>query len=242
MSHNTRTLLTVAAELRAAGASWEAVASKVRRQPRTCKSWPNRFRDDWLDLYRDAQARRFQETSEEAHALLRNTMRSQDMKVRLKAIEIWLKNGAAAYGVEGSMNAPRGEMNAPRGEAADRHAGEAYMDEQLRVFREGVRPGLDNRRALQGLPPATEEELAREMEREMVQMLDMVPMPASAAPAAQQAPATVPASAAPVAKPAPATATSAPCMLVLAAALAVGVASAGTSPAARGACPELQAR
>ena len=50
MSHNTRTLLTVAAELRAAGASWEAVAAKVRRKPRTCQAWTTRFRDDWLAL------------------------------------------------------------------------------------------------------------------------------------------------------------------------------------------------
>ena len=46
MGQNLRTLLTVAAELRSGGASWEAVAAKVSRRPSTCRRWPGRFRAD----------------------------------------------------------------------------------------------------------------------------------------------------------------------------------------------------
>src|SRR6476659_2392780 len=99
MSQNTRALLAVAAELRAVGHSWAAVAEKVHRKPETCQNWPSRFRDDWTDLLREAQRKRYDETSNEAHSLLKCLMRDDDGKVRLKAIEVWLKCGAAAYGL-----------------------------------------------------------------------------------------------------------------------------------------------
>ena len=106
MSQNLRTLLTVAAEMRAVGHPWAAVAAKVHRKVETCQKWPNRFRDDWADLFRTAQMKRFDETSNEAHSLLKCLMRDDDGKVRLKAIEVWLKCGAAAYGAQGQMVVP----------------------------------------------------------------------------------------------------------------------------------------
>ena len=60
MGQNLRTLLSVAAELRSGGASWEAVAAKVSRRPSTCRGWPARF-SDWEPLYREAQERRREE-------------------------------------------------------------------------------------------------------------------------------------------------------------------------------------
>ena len=63
MSHNLKTLLTVAAELRAVGHSWEQIAKHVQRQPQTVQKWPTRFRDDWDTLYRTAQQKRFDETA-----------------------------------------------------------------------------------------------------------------------------------------------------------------------------------
>src|SRR5688500_385799 len=80
MSHNMQTLLTVAAELRAAGASWEAVADSVHRKPTTCQKWPSRFRQDWNSIYHEAQRRRFEETSNEALTLIRTLMRDADHK------------------------------------------------------------------------------------------------------------------------------------------------------------------
>jgi hypothetical protein len=58
MSLNTRTLLAVAAEMRAIGYAWAAIAAEVNRKPDTCQKWPSRYRDDWDDVYRAAQRRR----------------------------------------------------------------------------------------------------------------------------------------------------------------------------------------
>src|SRR5262245_40205253 len=106
MSHNMTALLTVAAEMRAVGFPWEIVADKVHRRPRTVQKWPTRFRDEWTDLSREAQRKRFTETSNEAHSLLKNLMRSDDPKVQQRAIDSWLRMGARAYGLQGEMTVP----------------------------------------------------------------------------------------------------------------------------------------
>ena len=96
MSRNTRTLLTVAAELRAVGSSWASIGKAVHRKAETCQKWPSRYPDDWAEIYRAAQQKRFDETSAEAHGLLKFLMRSDDDRTRHKAVELWLKCGAAA--------------------------------------------------------------------------------------------------------------------------------------------------
>src|SRR5262245_57519368 len=96
MGQNLRTLLTVAAELRSGGASWEAVAAKVSRRPSTCRQWPARFRADWEPLYREAQGRRYEEAGNEALALLRRHMRAEEAKTSLRAVELMLRYGRLA--------------------------------------------------------------------------------------------------------------------------------------------------
>ena len=51
MQPDTRSLLALAAELRAAGQTWEAVARRVGRESSTCRKWPSRYRQDWDSLY-----------------------------------------------------------------------------------------------------------------------------------------------------------------------------------------------
>ena len=58
MKPDTQTLLAVAAELRAAGATWEAVARRVGREPSTCRKWPSRYGADWVALEQVARSRR----------------------------------------------------------------------------------------------------------------------------------------------------------------------------------------
>src|SRR5262249_60083163 len=96
MGQNLHTLLTVAAELRSGGASWEAVAAKVSRRPATCRRWPARFRADWEPLYREAQGRRYEEAGNEALALLRRHMRAAEAKTSLRAVELMLRYGLLA--------------------------------------------------------------------------------------------------------------------------------------------------
>src|SRR5207248_10483093 len=90
---NSHPLLPVAAALRSGGASWEAVAAKVRRRPSTCRQWPARFRADWEELYREAQERRYEEAGNEALALLRRHMRAAEPRTSLRAVELMLRYG-----------------------------------------------------------------------------------------------------------------------------------------------------
>ncbi len=98
MSNNRRSLLTIAAELRAVGYSWESIGKRVQRQAKTCSTWPNRFQDEWEPIYRAAQLRRFDETNNEAHGALRGLLHADDDRTRLKSVEIWLRCGASALG------------------------------------------------------------------------------------------------------------------------------------------------
>jgi len=168
MSHNTHTLLTVAAELRTAGASWDAVARKVHRKPKTCQKWPSRFRQQWDQLYRSAQQRRFEETSNEAHTLLKHLMRSDDDKLRLRSIEIWLRNGAAAYGLHGNLLQPVIPANGSPNDSLLAQMGQ-YMEQD--------RQRIDKRRALHGLPPANDDEFVQEWDREINEERNHQPIP-----------------------------------------------------------------
>jgi hypothetical protein len=70
-------LMTVAAELRAGGASWEMVAAKVGREARTCRSWPQRYPDDWERLFGAAADRLLADAGAEALHFLRKLLRSE---------------------------------------------------------------------------------------------------------------------------------------------------------------------
>ena len=52
----TLRLLSAAAELRAGGASWEAVAAHLKRKAYKCRRWPIRYREYWAAAYLAADA------------------------------------------------------------------------------------------------------------------------------------------------------------------------------------------
>src|SRR6478752_9745744 len=105
MPRNLQSLLARAAELRAVGYTWPAIAKRVHRKARTCQQWPRRCAADWQFYYQAARLRRFEETSEEAHTRLHGLLRAEDEKVRLKAIDLWLKAGAGVYDTLGATAA-----------------------------------------------------------------------------------------------------------------------------------------
>ncbi len=80
-------LLARAAELRAGGASWDAVGGKLARSPDTCRQWPRLYSDDWRRLYRAAAGRLTEEAGAEALTVLRALLRSEDEKVRRDAAQ-----------------------------------------------------------------------------------------------------------------------------------------------------------
>ena len=76
-------LLTQAAELRAVGHPWEGVAKHVHRKPGTCQKWMSHYRCEWERLDRHAQLRRFEETSNESHSVLKALLRNKDARTPL---------------------------------------------------------------------------------------------------------------------------------------------------------------
>jgi len=84
MSHPSEALLDLlsqAADLRARGASWEAVAAAVGRDVKTCKRWPRDHPDEWRRLLCAAEDRFLHEAGSEAGSVLRRLVRAEDGKV-----------------------------------------------------------------------------------------------------------------------------------------------------------------
>src|SRR5947209_9973472 len=81
----TLRLLAAAAELRAAGGSWEAVAAHLRRAVHKCRRWPIRYRDYWVAAYQAAERRRTAVARQEAVNALRGLLRSQDGRTKRDA-------------------------------------------------------------------------------------------------------------------------------------------------------------
>jgi hypothetical protein len=150
MSQNLQTLLAVAAELRAAGHPWEAVARKVNRKVHTVRQRPSRHPDHWEATYRAAQLRRFDEIHNEASSHLQGLLRDPDPKVKTEAVKLWMRAVPAAVArhreLVGAAPAAEEERKDPRGfitlEECHRHE----------------REQLNRWRAEAGLGPCSDEE------------------------------------------------------------------------------------
>src|SRR5258708_33936875 len=148
MSQNLQSLLNVAAELRAVGHTWETVARRVHRKARTCQKWPSRFPIQWDAVYRAAQRRRFDEISNEAATHLQDLMRCDDLKIRVKASEVWVRCGVAALVGD---RANTDEID-PEVEEARRLLAAVRSDGAR------ARPAMEAERKKAGLPPFTDDE------------------------------------------------------------------------------------
>jgi hypothetical protein len=84
-SPKTLRLLSAAAELRAAGATWETVAGHLSRAVAKCRRWPIRYRDYWAAAYHGAERRRTAVARQEAVNALRVLLRSQDGRTKRDA-------------------------------------------------------------------------------------------------------------------------------------------------------------
>jgi hypothetical protein len=78
-------VLTRAAELRAEGSTWEAVARKLRRSPETVRKWPAAYPDRWRAVLHHAERRLLTDTGAESVLILRTLLRSEDAKIRWHA-------------------------------------------------------------------------------------------------------------------------------------------------------------
>jgi hypothetical protein len=119
-------LLTAAAELRAAGASWPAVAAHVRRRADTVRRWPKLYPDVWAHLVAGAERQALADGGNEAVTALRQMVRSEDEKVRRDAAKVLVDLREAAL---------RRTGDAGPADAWARLA-EAFTDQQLRELTE----------------------------------------------------------------------------------------------------------
>jgi hypothetical protein len=78
-------LILEAAELRAAGSSWETIAAAVGRAVSTVRQWQGCYRDRWTAALRAAEARVATEAAAESVLALRAQLRSPDIAVSRNA-------------------------------------------------------------------------------------------------------------------------------------------------------------
>lgn len=73
--------MTIAAELRAAGYSWDSISPKMGRSTRTCRRWPTLYPDDWDKRFYSATRRLAEEIGSEGRITLKRLLRSKDEKI-----------------------------------------------------------------------------------------------------------------------------------------------------------------
>jgi len=75
-------LLELAAEQRASGVGWKAIAESTQRSMTIWEQWLIVYRDVWDRMLRAAEARAFRDAGAEALQVLRTLLRSKDEKIR----------------------------------------------------------------------------------------------------------------------------------------------------------------
>ena len=73
--------MRLAAEWRATGMSWDRIAAKLRRSPRSCRAWRELYAEIWNRLFRAAEERLMSDTSTEAYLMLRKLSCHEDPRV-----------------------------------------------------------------------------------------------------------------------------------------------------------------
>ena len=86
-SRRTRQDMEIAAELRAAGATWDTIAAKLKRQTSLVCRWQKLYAEEWDRLMRDAEARLARHASNESRTVMRQLLNSDSPRVRLGAAE-----------------------------------------------------------------------------------------------------------------------------------------------------------
>jgi hypothetical protein len=89
-------LLAIAAEMRAAGASWEKIGQEVGRHQDTCRHWPERYPATWHRLFLAAEERHIATGGSEALTALRIMLRKGSERAQLSAAQTLYRGRLAA--------------------------------------------------------------------------------------------------------------------------------------------------
>jgi len=127
-------LVVKAADLRARGVSWAAVAAKVGRKVDTVEEWPKRYADVWKQALAEGRLAAASETASEGGAVLRLLLRSNDEKIKRDAVRLSLEFEARAL-----------ERTQP---AAERDAEDTPDSEAVRIVKFAQGMSHDELRAL----------------------------------------------------------------------------------------------
>lgn len=92
--------LQQAAQMRAAGKSWETVGLELRVPSEQCQRWPTEHATLWQELYRVACERLMQEVRAEAVLVLRALLRCEDERTRRDAARELLRLAEPNLGSE----------------------------------------------------------------------------------------------------------------------------------------------
>jgi hypothetical protein len=99
-SARTRRDMDAAAELRAAGATWETIGESLGRHAFVMTRWARVYRDDWQRLLNDAQDRALRQRDAEARAKLRGLLRHESSRIRLATADQLLRQRLAEKAAE----------------------------------------------------------------------------------------------------------------------------------------------
>jgi HEAT repeat protein len=86
-SIRTRQDMETAAELRAAGATWETIAAQLQRKLSLVARWAKLYAEEWECLLREAEERLSRHADNESRSVTRQLLRDNDPKVRLDAAD-----------------------------------------------------------------------------------------------------------------------------------------------------------
>ena len=107
----TRRDMEIAAELRAAGATWETIAKKLGRQRVVVTRWATWYSDDWNRLIEDAEERVARTGSAESRAIIRLLLRHMSPRIRLCTAETLVRRRLAEKSAKPTIN-PRIDVRA----------------------------------------------------------------------------------------------------------------------------------
>lgn len=72
----------MAAELRAAGATWETIAEQLDRHPNHVSRWSRVYREEWEAMLQQAEERQSRCGDDQSRSTLKELLRSQNPKAR----------------------------------------------------------------------------------------------------------------------------------------------------------------
>jgi hypothetical protein len=134
----TRRAMELAAELRAAGATWETVAEKLQRRAFVIQRWGKLYAETWEQMLRDAEERLSRQGNNESRSTLRTMLRDENKRLRLTAADKLMRVRLAELEHEATPD-PREDLSAFMAQV------EGMTDEELETvlgeFVEHVRAG-----------------------------------------------------------------------------------------------------